>query len=312
MIGISKKEEELDEPEIDDDFDTEDLENEEMDPEEYEEHLKQIYKNLQILGFTINDSKIYVTLLRVGLSSPAKIAEDSQVDRARVYDSLKRLVKRGIVEEEPVQRAPRYRAIPPEIVFGKIRKDYHKRIQLSENLETRLNNIKKVSNEQNSVWAIKSDGKIKKKIKNILKNGEDYFYVILTPDISSSNRDLEHFTQILLDKKYDNPEFPIKFALKVNPENDEQKALINQIYHSDIEIYNWNAGPILPFGLVLSEQAFIQTYLNTVAPKPEYSFGIFMENADHEQLLGFKHLCEWVFSHLCQQVVFKKKKKEDD
>ena len=84
------------------------------------------------------------------MSSPAKISEKSQVDRARVYDSLKRLVKRGIVEEEPVPRAPRYRAIPPNNVFGKIRKEYNKRIKLSEEMEKELKSIKNLAKDQNS------------------------------------------------------------------------------------------------------------------------------------------------------------------
>ena len=58
----------------------------------------------------------------------ANISEKSNVDRARVYDSLKRLVKRGIVEEEPVPRAPRYRANPPETVFGYIKEKLRNQI----------------------------------------------------------------------------------------------------------------------------------------------------------------------------------------
>ena len=37
------------------------------------------------LGFTVNDSKVYICLLKIGLNTPAKIAEKSDVDRARVY-----------------------------------------------------------------------------------------------------------------------------------------------------------------------------------------------------------------------------------
>jgi len=231
--------------ELDDDLDEEEFE----DPNEA---IVNISKNLQKLGtFTVNDSRIYTTLLMIGLSSPAKISEKSQVDRARVYDSLKRLVKRGIVEEEPVPRAPRYRAIAPEKVFSQIRYKLRKRIKLTEELERRLQRIKIAQTDQNnSVWSIQGEGKIKKLFKQFLDEAKQSCLIILTNDESpQSLRELEQITEDLLEKKRKFPTFSIKVVLKVFPASKEQKALINQMYHSEIEIFRWIASPILPFGL---------------------------------------------------------------
>jgi len=275
-----------------------------------EDTYKIISKNLQTLGFTINDSRIYVCLLKIGLSSPAKISEKSHVDRARVYDSLKRLVKRGIVEEEPVQRAPRYRAIPPEKVFNQIRLKLKKKIKLSQDLEKQLKNIKIKQNlENSSVWSIQSESKIRKQVYQLLEEAQEFCFIIWTLDDSpAAIREFEAMNQTLLEKKRNNPNMQINIALNVFPENKDHKAIINRLFHANIEIYRWNTGHILPFGLYLTENAYLQTYLSKLDPKPSYTYGIFMENANQDQIVGFKVLSVWVFSHLCQKVVFTKKK----
>ncbi len=91
----------------------------------------QIIKGLQNLGFTLNDSKVYFSLLTLGKSNPAKISEISGVDRPRVYDSLKRLTRKNFVEEEPTKRAPKYKAKPPKFVFNNLRGDYNQKISLT-------------------------------------------------------------------------------------------------------------------------------------------------------------------------------------
>ena len=64
----------------------------------------EIELSLQSLGFTKNDSKVLLTLAKYNILSPADIAKFSGVDRARVYDSLNRLIEKGFIQKEPVKR----------------------------------------------------------------------------------------------------------------------------------------------------------------------------------------------------------------
>ncbi|MCF2141682.1 MAG: hypothetical protein K9W44_16640 [Candidatus Lokiarchaeota archaeon] len=266
-------------------------------------------KNLQKLGsFTLNDSRIYTTLLLFGLSSPAKISEKSQVDRARVYDSLKRLVKRGIVEEEPVPRAPRYRAVPPEIVFGKLISKFKNKIGLAEHLVQDLENLTKFQPiEINSVWTVQGEKKIRKLIRKFIEEAEEYCFLILTLDYSNvALREFEAITQWILEKlQKSNAEFRI--SMKISKDEKQFTPLINHLYHEGVKFYNWNSSPIIPFGLVITEKAYVQTYLSSSVPKPTYGYGVFMENASKSQIKGLYTLSMWVFTHLCQQVIFAKK-----
>lgn len=52
---------------------------------------------LESIGFTKNESKIYLALLELGKSSAIEIAKHSNIHRTNVYDTLQRLVTKGVV-----------------------------------------------------------------------------------------------------------------------------------------------------------------------------------------------------------------------
>ena len=70
---------------------------------------EKIIKDLVSLGFTLNDARVYLSLFFLGPSKPVQISEDCKVDRSRVYDSLRRLRKKGYITEEPVKISPMYK-----------------------------------------------------------------------------------------------------------------------------------------------------------------------------------------------------------
>jgi len=79
---------------------------------------------LQSLGFTKNDSKVLLALAKYKILSPADIAKFSDVDRARVYDSLNRLIEKGFIQKEPVKRGANYQVIPITKIFKTLRDNY--------------------------------------------------------------------------------------------------------------------------------------------------------------------------------------------
>lgn len=68
---------------------------------------------LQELGLSKNEAKIYETLLREGESSVGAIAEKSHIHRRNVYDSLSRLVEKGLVFEVLERAENHYQAVDP-------------------------------------------------------------------------------------------------------------------------------------------------------------------------------------------------------
>ena len=69
---------------------------------------------LQSLGLSKNEAKIYETLLRQGEVGVGVISEKSGVHRRNVYDSLNRLMEKGLVFEIEGSVENKYQACEPK------------------------------------------------------------------------------------------------------------------------------------------------------------------------------------------------------
>ncbi|MDB5259944.1 MAG: transcriptional regulator TrmB [Candidatus Nomurabacteria bacterium] len=72
--------------------------------------------NINILsqvGLSKNESKIYETLLENGESSVAVIANKAEINRRNVYDSLSRLIEKGLIFEIREHNENLYQAVDP-------------------------------------------------------------------------------------------------------------------------------------------------------------------------------------------------------
>jgi len=68
----------------------------------------------QSLGLAKNEAKIYETLIREGDASVSIISEKSGVHRRNVYDSLNRLIEKGLVFEIIQSNENQYQAVEPK------------------------------------------------------------------------------------------------------------------------------------------------------------------------------------------------------
>jgi len=68
---------------------------------------------LECLGLSKNEAKIYETLLREGESSVGHLAIKSGVHRRNVYDTLNRLIEKGLALEILEKPENRYKAVDP-------------------------------------------------------------------------------------------------------------------------------------------------------------------------------------------------------
>lgn len=71
-------------------------------------------ETLQELGLAKNEARIYETLLKEGELPVGQIANISGVHRRNVYDSLNRLVEKGLVFEILESKENRYQAVDPQ------------------------------------------------------------------------------------------------------------------------------------------------------------------------------------------------------
>lgn len=55
------------------------------------------FRDMEKLGFTVNEAKVYLTSIRLGPCFAGKIAKEASLDRSSTYNALKQLIERGIV-----------------------------------------------------------------------------------------------------------------------------------------------------------------------------------------------------------------------
>ncbi len=103
---------------------------------------------IEELGFTRNEAKVYLFLLRFGRARALKIAEKTGVSSSKVYDVLQRLKSKGVVGELEVEGVKVFTALPPAFLLDYIR-NMKKELDVKEKLiEKYLPQFEKVQKEE--------------------------------------------------------------------------------------------------------------------------------------------------------------------
>ena len=255
---------------------------------------------LQEFGFTENDSKIYITLLQLQIASPSEISKISNVERSRVYDSLKRLSKRGFVLEESVKR-PRFRPIDPERMISIIRANLQRKMQTADALEQSLRMLSQSNVEKMGVWTLTDKKTIKSNFKELIEGATSFCFIIY-PELFNLNEML-NLADMLIEKKKANPNIEIIIAMHLK---QEFKKIYHEMFKMNIQLKHFGTNEMFPFGLAVAENILF-TVLTDTKSKPEYSFGIIFEKPEVNIINSFRVLATWFFSTLCKKVVFEKK-----
>ncbi|MBU4331929.1 hypothetical protein KKD19_03280 [Patescibacteria group bacterium] len=78
---------------------------------------KDLENQLQKLGFSDHETKIYLTLLDMGLTSTGPIIKKTGLHRNIVYDTLNKLVNRKLVSQSDQRGVKHFKALNPEKIL---------------------------------------------------------------------------------------------------------------------------------------------------------------------------------------------------
>lgn len=148
------------------------------------QHNNQLICNLEKMGLTENEAKAYVGLVSLGEATAREVHELTNVPRAKIYEVLKVLAKRGYLEVR--QGSPTYfRAVDPKQVIGKIKDEF---INCAIETLDQLNELSYELPRTSPVWCIQSEWGIKNRIREILNGVKEELIVF-----SSSPRFFQEF-----------------------------------------------------------------------------------------------------------------------
>jgi len=87
--------------------------------------MKEIIQNLEALGFTNYESKVFCVLFEGNLLTASEIAKKAEIARSSAYDILKSFTEKGICNEIQTSSVAKYEIIDPKVVQDKIEKEIH-------------------------------------------------------------------------------------------------------------------------------------------------------------------------------------------
>lgn len=133
----------------------------------------QLQQSLVSIGFTVNEAKVYDALIILGSCMAGQIAKLTNMHRRPVYDSLERLIEKGLVSYTLKEGKKHFQAANPERLLNVVKEEESKIREMLPEL------IKKYESKKPSFFAEVYEGKsgVKSVFEDILKTGKTWYSV---------------------------------------------------------------------------------------------------------------------------------------
>lgn len=144
---------------------------------------------MESVGLTTYEARCFVALTRLRKGTAKEISQVAGVPRSRVYDTVERLDRRGLVETQ--QSEPReYKAVPVGMATRRIRDDYDSRIDAAENALQQIEEPEAKDDE--GMWAITRPDHVTDRILTFLDDAEETIDLLVTTADVVDRQLLEH------------------------------------------------------------------------------------------------------------------------
>ena len=96
-------------------------------------------KQLQQIGLTENETKIFLTLLDLGSSLAGIISRKSGIHRRSVYDAIDRLIEKGLIGYIVKNNRKYFEAVNPSILLNLLKEKEESIKEILPQLESKFN-----------------------------------------------------------------------------------------------------------------------------------------------------------------------------
>jgi len=126
--------------------------------------------SLEKLGLNKAEIDVYLALLKNGSSTASFVSDKTNLNRTHIYDTLKRLIEKGLVSSHELNQIKYFSASSPDRIT-----DYLQDVQKEvEKLLPELKRIKESKPEETKVKLFQGKDGIKTILKDILHEKKDY------------------------------------------------------------------------------------------------------------------------------------------
>lgn len=132
----------------------------------YEEILRDI-------GLSINEARVYEALLNIGVASIQAASLKAGVHRRNVYDSMAKLMEKGLVSEVFIKGEKNFKAINPSRLLDFIKEKEEKITNILPEMQKKYGAIE----EGEEAYMYKGIEGVKNYLNDILKEGKDVRFI---------------------------------------------------------------------------------------------------------------------------------------
>ena len=128
---------------------------------------------LRELGLSPNESRVYESLLNLGESSVQKLSNKSKVHRRNVYDSLSKLIEKGLASEVFVKGEKHFKAVPPTRLLSLVKEKEEKIAHLLPEMQK----LYEATEEQEEAYLFRGIEGFKNYLQMILDTKEPVYFI---------------------------------------------------------------------------------------------------------------------------------------
>lgn len=128
---------------------------------------------LRDLGLSLNESKVYEALLHTGESSVQTISLKSKVHRRNVYDSLSKLIEKGLASEVIIQGEKNFKAISPRRLLELLKEKEEKLNKSLQEMEGKFNAVQ----EKEQAYFYRGMEGFKNYLQDIIQTKETVYFI---------------------------------------------------------------------------------------------------------------------------------------
>jgi len=129
---------------------------------------------LKACGLTQNESLVYLSLLKVGKATGSKIVKEAGISGGKIYETLEKLIKKGLVKSIIENGVKNFMANEPEMLIEYIKekeRELHKKEEELEKILPQLKGLREHDHKLENVSLVKGFRGIKPLIYGSLEEG---------------------------------------------------------------------------------------------------------------------------------------------
>jgi len=123
---------------------------------------------LKKIGLTSNESDVYLAALRIGSNTAGRFSKEAQIDRSATYDSVKRLLEKGLLTYTIISGRKYFQAVDPKRLLEYLKE----KEEIVEEALPQLSTLYKEPKEKRNVTLYYGYKGIKSVFNDILREGK--------------------------------------------------------------------------------------------------------------------------------------------